>query len=175
MGYKCTFGILQAGHYGVSQTRRRCILMAAAPGYCLPLYPEPLHTFTSTSLKVGIGENQFVNNNKWTESAPYRTITVTDCMSDLPPIRNGDQKETMDYEVEPETHFQRMMRANTQKSELRDHMCKKMNSLVEARMSLIPVTPGADWRDLPNIPYRLSCGGWAQKLQYTHHDVIQVI
>lgn len=25
MGYQCTFGILQAGNYGVSQTRRRCV------------------------------------------------------------------------------------------------------------------------------------------------------
>ena len=25
MGYQCTFGILQAGHYGVPQTRRRCV------------------------------------------------------------------------------------------------------------------------------------------------------
>lgn len=24
MGYQCTFGILQAGNYGVPQTRRRC-------------------------------------------------------------------------------------------------------------------------------------------------------
>jgi site-specific DNA-cytosine methylase len=32
MGYQCTFGILQAGQFGVAQTRRRAILLAAAPG-----------------------------------------------------------------------------------------------------------------------------------------------
>ncbi|KAH8038928.1 hypothetical protein HPB51_004040 [Rhipicephalus microplus] len=32
MGYQCTFGVLQAGNYGVPQTRRRAIILAAAPG-----------------------------------------------------------------------------------------------------------------------------------------------
>ena len=31
MGYQCTFGILQAGNFGVPQNRRRCFLLAAAP------------------------------------------------------------------------------------------------------------------------------------------------
>ena len=74
-------------------------------------------------------------------------------MSDLPQIRNGDQKEVMTYEIEAETHFQRKIRKNTN-GELRDHICKKMNALVEARMSLIPTYPGSDWRDLPNIVMR---------------------
>ena len=151
MGYQCTFGILQAGHYGVAQTRRRCILLASAPGFKLPLYPEPLHTFAQTSLSVTINDKKYVSNCQWTSSAPYRTITVRDIMSDLPPIRNGDQVETKAYVIEPESHFQRMIR---DKSGLRDHICKKMNPLVEARMSLIPVNPGADWRDLPNIVMR---------------------
>ena len=46
MGYQCTFGILQAGQYGVAQTRRRAILLAAAPGETLPHYPEPQHVFS---------------------------------------------------------------------------------------------------------------------------------
>ena len=82
-------------------------------------------------------------------SGPFRTITVEDCMRDLPPIRNGDQKEFIPYGSEPDTHFQKMMRANT-KDQLRDHICKKMNNLVELRMSLIPEGAGSDWRDLPN-------------------------
>ena len=62
----------------------------------------------------------------------------------------------MDYENEPETHFQRLIRsnANSKNCELRDHICKKMNALVEMRMTLIPTDPGADWRDLPNIVTR---------------------
>ena len=98
MGYQCTFGILQAGHYGVPQTRRRFILLAAAPGYKLPLYPEPLHTFAKVSLSVGINGQKYESNNEWDEFAPYRTIDIHDCMSDLPPIRNGDQELSMTYQ-----------------------------------------------------------------------------
>ena len=148
---------MQAGNYGVPQTRRRCILLASAPGYTLPLYPEPLHTFSQTPLSVnikdGIQDQKFINNCRWSQpnvaSGPYRTITVEDCMRDLPPIRNGDQKELMQYASEPETHFQKMMRAET-KDQLKDHICKKMSALVELRMSLIPEGAGSDWRDLPN-------------------------
>jgi DNA (cytosine-5)-methyltransferase 1 len=46
----------------VAQTRRRCILLASAPGYQLPLFPEPLHVFYSTSLKVTVNDKLYVNN-----------------------------------------------------------------------------------------------------------------
>ena len=98
MGYQCTFGILQAGHYGVPQTRRRFILLAAAPGYQLPFYPEPLHTFAKVSLSVGINGNKYESNCEWDEFAPYRTIDIYDCMSDLPAIRNGEQEISMNYQ-----------------------------------------------------------------------------
>ena len=71
-------------------------------------------------------------------------------MKDLPPIRNGDQKESMTYASEPETHFQKQMRMRIKDDQLKDHICKKMSALVELRMSLIPEGPGSDWRDLPN-------------------------
>ena len=48
----------QAGSYGVAQTRRRAILMAAAPGEILPRYPEPRHAFVprGMALSVSIGK-----------------------------------------------------------------------------------------------------------------------
>jgi len=183
MGYQCTFGILQAGHYGVPQTRRRCILLAAAPGYNLPLYPEPMHTFTQTPLGVNIDDGKqvknYANNCRWSQSdvasGPYRTITVADCMQDLPPIRNGDQKESRQYASEPETHFQKLMRSRIKDDQLKDHICKKMSALVELRMSLIPEGAGSDWRDLPNSSMLLpgSNGKYTPKLIYTHNDVVQ--
>lgn len=91
MGYQCTFGVLQvsatlqwegfatharcycltnvlnlhqAGQYGVAQTRRRAIILAAAPGEKLPLYPEPLHVFAprACSLNVVVDDKKFVSN-----------------------------------------------------------------------------------------------------------------
>ena len=48
-GLQCTFAVLQVGQYGVAQTRRRTIILAAAPGEKLPLYPEPRHVFSASS------------------------------------------------------------------------------------------------------------------------------
>ena len=42
-------------------------------------------------------------------STPYRTITVRDIMSDLPPIRNGCKTEETAYSDATETHFQRLV------------------------------------------------------------------
>ena len=92
-------------------------------------------------------------------------------MGDLPEIRNGDQELIMQYANLPETHFQRLIRANA--TQLRDHMCKKMSPLVELRMSLIPLGAGSDWRDLPNASMVLprSNGKYTPKLRYEFHQI----
>lgn len=177
MGYQCTFGTLQAGNYGVPQTRRRCFLLAAAPGEKLPNYPEPVHVFSNrgASLNILLDEKNFSTNIMWEESAPYRTITVRDAMSDLPPIGNGEGKERSHYISEPETHFQTLMRYDLESGEtltvLRDHMSRRLNPINELRMSLIPTETGSDWRDLPNIEVPLPDGskGTAKKLQYMYN------
>lgn len=160
MGYQCTFGILQAGNYGVPQTRRRLIIMAAAPGYKLPLYPEPTNVFSrrACSLTVTIDGKRFVTNIQWDESAPRRTCTIHDAMSDLPQIPNGANKIEMEYGSLPESHFQRLVRDKDETTKLRDHICKNMAPLIQARMARIPTEPGSDWRDLPNVSVTLSDG-----------------
>lgn len=45
-----------------------------------------------------------------------------------------------------------------------------MSALVAARMRHIPLAPGSDWRDLPNIEVRLTDGTNTRKLRYTHTD-----
>lgn len=54
----------QAGQYGVAQTRRRAIILAAAPGEKLPRYPEPLHVFAprACSLSVVVDDKKYVSN-----------------------------------------------------------------------------------------------------------------
>ena len=42
-------------------------------------------------------------------SAPYRTITVRDAMSDLPEIRNGAKAEEISYNGDAVSHFQRQV------------------------------------------------------------------
>ncbi|XP_018573692.1 DNA (cytosine-5)-methyltransferase 1 [Anoplophora glabripennis] len=170
MGYQVTFGVLQAGHYGVPQTRRRLILMASAPGYNLPKYPEPLHVFNrrGTQLSFAVDGSRYYNGCEWTESAPYRTICVRDSMSDLPDIKNGCSKTEMPYDGDAVSHFQKLMRGTDESDLVRDHICKEMSPIVEARMSQIPTYPGADWRDLPNISVKLNDGTMTKVLRYTY-------
>ena len=54
--------------------------------------------------------------------------------------------------------------------QLRDHICKKYNPLVEKRFELIPTTSGSDWRDLPNDILRLSDQSFSKKLEYKYND-----
>lgn len=56
------------------------------------------------------------------------------------------------------------MRGDQHQPILLDHICKEMNPLVAARMRYIPIVPGADWRDLPNITVRLSDGTYCPPL-----------
>ena len=169
MGYQCTFGILQAGSYGVSQTRRRAIILAAAPGEQLPFYPEPLHSFAprACTLSAAVGDVRYQSNCRWNVCGPLRTITVRDALSDLPTIANGGGSERVSYTIAPESHFQRLIRgchSSSEASILQDHMCKNLSNLVEARMRHIPTDPGSDWRKLPNISVRLNDGSWTRKL-----------
>lgn len=39
-----------------------------------------------------------------------------------------------------------------------------------ARMRHVPLAPGSDWRDLPNMEVRLRDGTTTKKLRYTHSD-----
>ncbi len=43
------------------------------------------------------------------DSAPFRSITVRDSMSDLPDIKNGSSQREMSYNGEPHCYFQRMV------------------------------------------------------------------
>ena len=56
------------------------------------------------------------------------------------------------------------IRGNQYQPILRDHICKEMSALVHARMQYIPLSPGSDWRDLPNIEVRLSDGNKSKRL-----------
>lgn len=56
------------------------------------------------------------------------------------------------------------MRGKQYQPVLKDHICKEMAPLVEARMAHIPIASGSDWRDLPNIAVRLSDGTYSKKL-----------
>lgn len=52
---------------------------------------------------------QFISNITRMESAPFKTITIRDTMSDLPEIRNGAKAEEISYQGDPQSHFQKLV------------------------------------------------------------------
>ena len=143
MGYQVGFQVLQAGHYGVAQTRRRLIILAAAPDQALPLYPEPLHTFAGPQfLEVEVDGRKYAPTCT-RPGAPRRALTVWDAISDLPPIQSGHESSVARYSHPPQTHLQRQFRSNTGAT-VEDHICKNVTSLNQERINRIPKTPGSD-------------------------------
>jgi DNA (cytosine-5)-methyltransferase 1 len=51
---------------------------------------------------------------------------------------------------------------------LSDHICRGFDLLNEERIRRIPLEPGSDWRDLPNIAVRLKDGTLTEKLVYSY-------
>jgi DNA (cytosine-5)-methyltransferase 1 len=46
------FGILEAGTFGVSQSRKRAFIWVAAPEVVLLEWAEPMHVFYAPELKI---------------------------------------------------------------------------------------------------------------------------
>ncbi|CAA3027627.1 DNA (cytosine-5)-methyltransferase 1B-like [Olea europaea subsp. europaea] len=157
MGYQVRFGILEAGAYGVPQSRKRAFIWAASPEEVLPEWPEPMHVFTAPELKITLsGNSQYSAVRSTTRGAPFRSVTVKDTIADLPTVGNGASEMTLQYKGEPISWFQKKIRGNMEV--LKDHIAKEMNELNLIRCQRIPKRPGADWRDLPDEKVKLSTG-----------------
>ncbi|KAL9689698.1 hypothetical protein QQ045_010087 [Rhodiola kirilowii] len=157
MGYQVRFGILEAGAFGVSQSRKRAFIWAASPEEVLPEWPEPMHVFAAPELKISLsGNEQYAAVRSTASGAPFRAITVRDTIGDLPAVGNGESRATMEYKSDATSWFQRKIRGDM--DVLTDHISKEMNELNLIRCQRIPKRPGADWRDLPEEKVKLSTG-----------------
>ncbi|KAL3524578.1 hypothetical protein ACH5RR_012950 [Cinchona calisaya] len=157
MGYQVRFGILEAGAYGVPQSRKRAFIWAASPEEILPDWPEPMHVFAAPELKITLSGNlQYVAVRSTANGAAFRPLTVRDTIGDLPAVLNGASKTNMEYKGDPVSWFQKSIRGNS--VVLSDHISKEMNELNLIRCQRIPKRAGADWRDLPDEKVKLSTG-----------------
>lgn len=166
---------MEAGTFGVSQSRKRAFIWAAAPDEALPEWPEPMYVFGGPELKVSLSSKlQYAAARSTAGGAPFRAVTVRDTIGDLPAVTNGASKATlevacitsqispfycrasqlislvfpsMQYSNDPVSWYQKQIRTNM--AVLTDHISKEMNELNLIRCKKIPKRPGADWRDLP--------------------------
>jgi DNA (cytosine-5)-methyltransferase 1 len=151
LGYQVRFGVLNAGNYGVSQSRKRLFIWGAAPGLKLPEWPSASHVFSCPHLNIPYpdGGKYFVHK-RMKAGAPLRSVTVQDTIGDLPEIENGAFAPVLDYPGKPVSSFQAFIRGSSQK--IHDHISKEMNELNLHRCTLIPKNnPSADWRVLQAI------------------------
>lgn len=88
-GYDVTYKVLLASDYGVPQNRERVIIIGTRHDLGIqPRLPEP-----------------FLQDHK---------ITVDEAISDLPQIQACEGSEVMEYPVEPQNDYQKLMRQNIQ-------------------------------------------------------------
>ena len=150
MGYQVRFGVLNAGNFGVSQSRKRTFIWAAAPGERLPNWPRLMHCFRTPQLCINLPGGIQYTAVPQTVGAPLRPVTVQDAIGDLPEIQNGADENDLPYAGAPHSAFQRAVRGNC--TRLMDHISKQMNELNLERCRCIPKNcPGADWRVLEEI------------------------
>ena len=150
MGYQVRFGVLNAGNFGVAQSRKRTFIWAAAPSEGLPSWPRLLHRFRTPQLTINLPGGVQYRAVPQTDGAPLRPVTVMDSIGDLPPIENGHTEEVSKYTKPPASAFQRAIRGDCEV--LYDHECKYMNEINLQRCRCIPAgVPGADWRTLEEI------------------------
>lgn len=91
------FGILEAGAYGVSQSRKRAFIWAASPHDILPEWPEPMHVFAAPELRITLsGNSQYAAARSTASGAPFRAITVRDTIGDLPVVGNGASRTNLE-------------------------------------------------------------------------------
>jgi DNA (cytosine-5)-methyltransferase 1 len=75
---KVRFGILEAGAFGVSQSRKRAFIWAASPEDVLPEWPAPIHVFSAPELKIKLSENvQYAAVRSTANGAPLHAIFGT--------------------------------------------------------------------------------------------------
>ena len=94
LGYNFYINVLDATHFGVPQMRKRCFIIGSKRILKTP-YPIQTHIFTDQS--------DLLTNYKQTPS-------LWEAISDLPVLDAGQGAEVAQYDKEPLTDYQRMLR-----------------------------------------------------------------
>lgn len=120
MGYNIDCKILCAADYGVPQNRKRLIFMGIRDDLGTPEFPIP--TFT-----------------------PENYRTCRDAISDLPSLEKGIGEDVAEYEKEPLTEYQKLMRGTC--TVLHNHLGTNHTQMVKDTIALVP--EGGNYKDLP--------------------------
>jgi DNA (cytosine-5)-methyltransferase 1 len=131
LGYNAEVALLKAEDYGVAQERRRLIFIGNRINTTI-IFPVPTHG------------NSLI---------PY--VTVWDTISDLPPLKNGEGNEVMNYILPPQSEYQKAIRNGAQM--VFNHVAPSLGAINLERLKYIP--EGGSWRDIPQelLPAGMKC------------------
>lgn len=150
IGYYADLFVLQAGTYGVAQTRWRIFVLASRNAEPRLNYPTPLHSFPKNRpLDVGNFKSKIIQVSSL-EGDLFQTllpsITVRDAIGDLPKIGNGGFF-TGTYDMEPSCSWQTLIRSDS--NQVSDHDTIRLGTANQERLEHLPFKTGSCWVDLP--------------------------
>ncbi|KQK22267.1 hypothetical protein BRADI_1g66167v3 [Brachypodium distachyon] len=168
MRYQAKLGIMAAGCYGVPQFRMRVFLLGCHPEEKLPPFPLPTHEAIRKNGCPLAFERNLVGWSDGTTVQLAKPIVLEDILSDLPEVGNEESRDEMPYVKDPQTEFQRYIRAfNSEvrgpksraaksksrkaKPKLYDHRPFVLDNDNYLRVLQIPKKKGANFRDLPGV------------------------
>lgn len=112
--------ILYAPDYGVPQIRKRIFIVGIRKGLGDVSFPKPK-----------LAENEY--------------ISTKDAIGDLPSLENEPEQEDFNYELEPFSEYQKLMRKGSKM--IHNHLVTKHTQEVKDVISLVP--DGGNFKDLP--------------------------
>ena len=116
MGYQIQYKILCAADYGVPQNRKRVVFVGIKKGEFV--YPE-------------------IHENK---------VSCSMALSDLPTLEDELGEEVLDYLMQPQNEYQKIMRKNSEV--VKNHIAANHSDRVKKIISLVP--DGGNYKDLPD-------------------------
>lgn len=132
-GYTVTSAVLHAADYGIPQRRRRAFFMANRDGV---QFSPPCTTHRPPS------ESEDTQLRLIT-SPSY--VTVWDAIGDLPKLKHGQGYEECEYQCDPFSDYQKLMRLN--RTSVKNHVARHLQPTQFARLSALK--PGQGLKDLP--------------------------
>ena len=139
VGYKVTYGVLNAADYGVPQRRKRAFFVANRIGIEFE-FPEKTHEVTTAETNL---------------FALPSHVSVWNAIGDLPDLEHGEGEINSSYIGEPTNSFQREIRDNG--ASVKNHVARILQPKQYSRLAALK--PGQGLKDLP--PHLQTKGGYS--------------
>ncbi len=134
IGYTISADILNAADFGVPQNRKRAIIIG----------------------KLGNEVPELPNRTA-------KAVTIWDAISDLAYLNSGEGEEKQKYIYEPQSEYQKKMRANSEY--LYNHVATKHSEMALERLRLIPPNMGKEVLPPEHRTKSIYSGTWSRMLK----------